>query len=119
MKGFGYEELVVWQKSMDLCTLIYTTTNMFPREEQFGLTSQMRRSAVSVPSNIAEGRNRSSRKDFRNFLHIAKGSAAELCTQVEIARRLGYINNKTATELTDKLQEVMKLLGSFIVSLKD
>lgn len=94
MKIESYENLIVWQKSMDLVTAIYELTRQFPKEEVFGLTSQMRRAAVSIPSNIAEGSRRGSRKDFRNFLLIAYGSGAELETQIKIAKRLSYVEGK-------------------------
>src|SRR5436190_22601042 len=84
-----YKDLTVWQKSMDLVVAIYTLTEGFPKSEMYGLTAQMRRSAVSIPSNIAEGRRRGSRKDYRQFLIVAYASGAELETQVEIAKRLG------------------------------
>lgn len=84
----SYKGLIVWQKSMDLVTKVYRLTESFPREEMYGLTSQVRRAAISIPSNIAEGRLRSSRKEFRNFLFTAYASGAELETQIEIAKRL-------------------------------
>src|SRR3989338_6893095 len=84
----SYKVLIVWQKSVDLVVAVYELTDKFPREEIFCLSSQMKRAAVSIPSNIAEGRFRSTRKDFTNFLRIAYASGAELETQIEIARRL-------------------------------
>jgi len=87
----SYKELTVWQKSMDLVTVIYTLTENFPKEEMYGLTSQMRKCAVSIPSNIAEGRLRGTRKDFVQFLRIAYGSGGELDTQLEIVRRIGLM----------------------------
>src|SRR3989344_4786346 len=84
----SYKDLIVWQKGVDLSVLVYELTEQFPRDERYALTSQMRRAVVSIPSNIAEGRCRSTKKDFCNFLHIALGSAAELETQIEIARRI-------------------------------
>jgi four helix bundle protein len=86
----GYKELIVWQKAMTLVQEVYRITNSFPKEEVFGLTSQIRRAAVSIPSNIAEGRSRRTRKDFGQFLAIAYGSAAELETQLLIAKSLNY-----------------------------
>ena len=83
-----YRDLIVWQKSMDLVVEIYKLTKNFPKSEIYGLTSQMKRCAVSIPSNIAEGRRRGSRKDYRHFLIIAYGSGAELETQIEIVKRL-------------------------------
>ena len=87
-----YRELIVWQKAMDLVEAIYRTTARFPKEELYGLTSQIRRAAVSIPSNIAEGQARNTTRDFLHFLAIAYGSLKEVETQVLIAERLGYID---------------------------
>ena len=86
----SHKDLLVWQKSVDLVTRIYLETDQWPKEEIYGLTAQIRRAAVSVPSNIAEGAGRSSQKDFSRFLSIAMGSLAEVETQTVIAQRLGY-----------------------------
>src|SRR3989338_2698991 len=94
-KILSYKDLVVWQKGIELVSLIYKISKRFPSEERFGLVSQMQRAAVSVPSNIAEGRGRRSRKDFIQFLYFALGSLAELDTQLIIAEKQGY------TEKTD------------------
>jgi four helix bundle protein len=104
-------DLIVWRKSMDLVVLIYKLTKNFPKEELYGLVSQMRRSAVSIPSNISEGRRRGSRNEFQRFLRIAFGSASELETQLEISRRLNYINNEEAGETQGLLEEVLKILN--------
>lgn len=102
---------MVWQKAMDLVVSAYQLTSSFPKEEMYGLTSQMRRASVSIPSNIAEGRRRGTRKDFRQFLLVAFGSGAELETQLEIASRLKY-GAKDAQEKTTKLlDEVMRMLN--------
>lgn len=109
----SYKELTVWQRAMEL-VVVYELTSNFPREEIYGLTSQMRRSAVSVPSNIAEGRCRGTRKDFLQFLRIACGSGAELETQLEIAKRVfrgAQFNYSKADVL---LEEVMKMLNVMI-----
>ena len=87
----SYRDLVVWQKSVELSVEIYKITSKFPKDELYGLVSQMRRSAVSIPSNIAEGKNRGTRKDFAQFLRISYGSGAELETQLEIAHQLQYL----------------------------
>ena len=84
----SYRELIVWQKSIELVVAVYNLTAKFPKEEAYGLTSQMRRSAVSIPSNIAEGRSRGTKKDFTQFLRISYGSGAELETQIIIAKKL-------------------------------
>lgn len=96
---------------MDLVIAIYTLTKKFPKEELFGLTSQMRRAIVSIPSNIAEGSRRSSRKDFRNFLLIAYGSGSELETQIEIAKRLSYGVATDYNSVDVLLDEVMRMLN--------
>ena len=88
-----YKELDVWGKSMDLVEEIYKITNGFPTVEKFGLISQLRRATISIPSNIAEGSQRKSEKEFVNFIHIAKGSLAELETQIILCNRLGFINS--------------------------
>lgn len=86
--GRSYKDLVAWQKAMDLVTATYRSTTTFPKEEQFGLTSQLRRAAVSIPSNIAEGQGRLSEKEFRHFLGLARGSLMEVETQFQIAQNL-------------------------------
>lgn len=105
-----YRGLVVWQKAVDLVVLVYTYTKDFPKEEQFGLTSQMRRAAVSIPSNIAEGSRRRG-KDLRQFLVIAYGSASEVETQMEISRRLGYGLDNKAAEADALLNEILRMLN--------
>ncbi len=107
----NHKELDVWKKSMDLVELIYKLSNSFPDSEKFGLTSQMRRAAVSIPSNIAEGAGRKGDKEFIQFLHIALGSLSEVETQYLIAVRLKYIENNGALELL--INDVKKLLLGF------
>ncbi len=111
-----HQQLLVWQESMALVKLVYTLTNSFPREELYGLTSQMRRAAVSVPSNIAEGAARNGPKEFLHFLGLARGSLSELDTQLILARELGYLGCFDATE--QKMDSVFRLLGGLINSLK-
>lgn len=106
----SYRELIVWQRSMDLVTKIYKVTESFPKQEMCGLTSQMRRAAVSVPSNIAEGQGRKSRREFVQFLSLAKGSLVELETQVQIGKNLGFIKEAQLQELFRETQEVGRLL---------
>ncbi len=113
-----YKDLIVWQKSLDLVSEVYKVTGYFPKEEIYGLTSQMRRSAVSIPSNIAEGRRRGTRKDFKNFLQIAFGSGAELETQIEIAKRLALDKNINYDSLEVLLDEVMRMLNKMISTLQ-
>ena len=106
-----YKDLIVWQKSMDLVVAMYDLTDNFPKTEIYGLTAQMRRSAVSIPSNIAEGRRRGSKKDYRQFLIIAYASGAELETQVEIAKRLPFGKNLNYAKVDGLLNEVMRMLN--------
>ena len=113
-----HKQLIVWQKAMDLVVQIYAITKAFPNEEIYGLTSQLRRAAVSIPANIAEGRSRGSRKDFRQFLIVAFGSANELQTHIEIADRLGYIPKNSVAKLQSLLLEILKMLKVIIEKLK-
>lgn len=112
MSFHQYEKLLVWQKSMDLVEKIYTLTGAFPKQEQFGLVSQMRRCVVSLPSNIAEGSRRGSDKDFSRFLLIAFGSGAELETQLKITRRLHFASDENIEETDMLLEEIMKMLNA-------
>jgi len=107
-----FENLAVWQKSMELVELVYALTSTFPKYEKFGLISQINRSAISIPSNIAEGKGRGSDKEFKQFLYISRGSLFELRTQLEIARRLKYI--KGDKKLKDKIVEVESMLNTLI-----
>ena len=113
-----YKDLIVWQKSMDLVVEIYKLTERFPKSEIYGLISQMKRCAVSIPSNIAEGRRRGSRKDYRHFLIIAYGSGAELETQIEIAKRLPFSGNINFIKADNLLNEVMRMLNKMLSILK-
>ncbi|MBI2048711.1 MAG: four helix bundle protein [Parcubacteria group bacterium] len=108
----SFRQLVVWQRSMELAEEIYRLSGKFPDTERFGMTSQMRRAAVSVPSNIAEGRQRGTRKDFAQFLRIADGSAAELETQLLLSCKL--FNVKDAKRAFSLLSEVQRMLGTII-----
>ncbi len=112
-----YRDLIVWQKSMDLVIEIYKLTENFPKTEQYGIISQMRRAAVSIPSNIAEGRRRGSKKEFKQFLVIAYGSGAELETQIEITKRLNYANIEKYRNIDLLLLEVMRMLNKLSSSL--
>ncbi len=105
-----YRDLIVWQKAMDLVTEVYRVTRGFPREELFGLTSQVRRAVVSIPSNIAEGQARQSTAEFRHFLSIAQGSRAEVETQLLIAIRLHYTTEEEVQTATSLLTEIQKML---------
>lgn len=114
----SYKDLIVWQKSMELVIEIYKLTENFPKTEQYGIISQMRRAAVSIPSNIAEGRRRGSKKEFKQFLVIAYGSGAELETQIEISKRLNYANIATYKKVDSLLLETMKMLNKLSSSLQ-
>ncbi|MFH1264180.1 MAG: four helix bundle protein [Planctomycetota bacterium] len=117
MPGRDYRQLIVWEKAMDFVELLYRTTALFPKEELYGLTAQMRRAAVSIPSNIAEGQGRDTAADFVRFLSIARGSVKEVETQVLIARRLGYINVQKEAELTALTDEMSRLITGLKASL--
>ena len=106
-----YKDLHVWQKAMELAKRIYLLTGRFPPEEKFGLVSQMRRAAISVPSNIAEGYERTRPREFHRFLCIAKASCAELRTQLYIAADVGYITEEHLRELLDTAEEVGRVIG--------
>ncbi|MBL8792363.1 MAG: four helix bundle protein [Planctomycetia bacterium] len=111
-----YKDLLVWQKAIALVAQVYVVTRAFPREERYGLTSQIRRAAVSIPSNIAEGQARLTPGEFRQFLGIAKGSLAELDTQLIIAEKLGYLT--TPCPLFEQLAEVGRMLSGLLSSLR-
>ncbi len=111
MQKNGYRDLIVWQKSIALVVAIYELVALFPREEVYGLTSQMKRAGVSIPSNIAEGSRRRTPKDIAHFLTMAYGSAAELETQVEIAKRLELAGKEKFEKADGLLEEVLKMLN--------
>lgn len=114
----SFRDLVVWQKSVDLVTEIYRLSKKFPKEEVFGLTSQIRRAAVSIPSNIAEGRGKSSKGEFQQFLHHSRGSLAEVETQIIIAQNLGYLPAAEAEPVMGSIAEIGRLLHGLLTSLK-
>ncbi|NLW30565.1 MAG: four helix bundle protein [Fibrobacter sp.] len=114
----NYRELIVWQKAMDLVELVYQATRGFPKEELYGLTSQVRRSAVSIPSNIAEGQARKSTAEFLNFLSIANGSRAEMETQILLAQHLNYATSNITQQILTLSEEVNRLLNGLMNSLK-
>ena len=113
----SYRDLEVWQKAMDLVTTVYDITKTFPETERFGLTNQLRRAAVSIPSNIAEGQGRRTTKDFLSFLYIARGSLMEVQTQFEIANRLEFVGPEVTTEFEGQTAIVGRLLNGLIRSL--
>ncbi|MCF7845672.1 MAG: four helix bundle protein [Candidatus Peribacteraceae bacterium] len=106
----NFKELIVWQKAFTLIKSIYRFTESFPKNEEFGLKSQIRRASVSIVSNIAEGSVRSTRRDYANFLSTALGSAAELETQILLSTELGYFNKYQSDKLLSDLSEVAKML---------
>jgi four helix bundle protein len=114
----SYRDLLVWQKALDLTILIYRFSEGFPKTEVYGLTSQLRRAGVSIPSNIAEGYGRGSRKEYLQFLSIAQGSLKELETQTIIAQRLNYATAAQADRVLSDSEVVGKMLGSLIRSLR-
>ncbi len=114
-----HKNLIVWKKGVDLTTYIYQITKDFPHEERYGLVDQIRRASVSIPSNIAEGSKRSTKKDFKSFLHFALGSVAELETQIIIAINLKYINEKDSVYPLKELDEISKILHTLIKRLSD
>lgn len=113
-----HKDLDVYNLSIDLITNVYILTNNFPKEELFGLTSQVRRSAVSIPTNIAEGSARNHSKEFKQFLYISLGSASELDTLILIAHKLGYITQEGYNNIILKLTSVSKMLQGLIKSVK-
>jgi four helix bundle protein len=114
----SHKDLKVWQKGIELVKSIYEITKLFPSNEQFGLVSQMRRSAVSIPSNIAEGCGRNSDKELIHFLYITLGSASELETQVIISQELGFLENDKSEEIQSLVFEIIKMTSSLIKSIK-
>jgi four helix bundle protein len=117
MAGKNYQDLIAWQKAIDLVLVIYQISNHFPKEEIYGLRAQIRKAAVSIPSNIAEGQGRKTKPDFRNFLSITYGSLRELETQVIIAQRLDYIDNIMSEEVMNLANQVGRLINGLSQSL--
>lgn len=114
----SYKDLIVWQKSFELVMEIYKLTDLFPKPEIYGLISQMRRCAVSIPSNIAEGFVRKHRKEYAQFISIAFGSGAELETQLLLSKELKFVSEKEFIKSEQLLNEIMKMLNSFSAKLK-
>jgi four helix bundle protein len=109
-----HRNLEAWKQSMDLAVVVYRATETFPSQETYGLTSQIRRAVVSVPSNIAEGAARQTKKEFSNFLHIAQGSLSELDTQIELARRLGFLHETSWLDLESRMVQIDKMITGLI-----
>ena len=116
MQGKNHKELLVWQKAMQLVVDVYNLIRLLPKEETYGLSEQMRRAAISIPSNIAEGNARSSQKDMVHFLYIAQGSRAELETQLELCELIGYISKERLEPVLMQTQEIGRMLSGLIKS---
>lgn len=112
-----FRDLRIWQIGIEIVTDIYGVTKKFPKEETYGLASQMRRSAISIPSNTAEGFRRFHNKEYKQFLYISSGSCGELETQVTIAKKLDYINEQQETALLEKLDHIGRMISSLIKKL--
>ncbi|MDR2717303.1 MAG: four helix bundle protein [Treponema sp.] len=113
-----FKDLIVWQEAMNLVEMIYLQTKTFPKEEMYGLTSQIRRAAVSIPTNIAEGNGRRSRKEYLRFLSIANGSIKELETHLLIVERLNFLPKEISEQMQTQLQSVGRLLTALRKSLR-
>jgi len=113
-----HKDLDVWKLSLELVTMIYQTTQDYPKSELFGLVSQMRRAAVSIPSNIAEGAARLHTKEFVQFLHVALGSASELETQLIISERLGYCEQEIVARLNSGISQIIRMIKSITNSIQ-
>jgi four helix bundle protein len=114
----SYRELIAWQKAMDFTAEVYRATRSFPKEELYGVTSQLRRASVSIPSNIAEGQGRQTTGEFRQFLGHARGSLLETETQILLSERLEYLDHRTAESLLNQAAEVGRILNGLMSSLK-
>ncbi len=114
----SHRDLIAWQKAMALVTEVYRATAGFPSREMYGLTRQVREAAVSVPSNIAEGKGRQTKRDYVQFLYRARGSLLEVETQLEVARNLGYIEELTFATLFDQAAEVGRILNGLIANVR-
>jgi len=119
MSSIDFRKLIVWQKSKDLAVDIYRITSTGKLAADYSLIDQMRRAAVSIPSNIAEGNDRESQKEFLRYLYMAKGSLSELQTQLEIAREINYIDGETFSDIDLKCKEVLNMVGGFIKTIRN
>ena len=113
----SYQDLIVWQKSMEMVKLIYSLTKRLPKEETYGLSDQLRRAAVSIPSNIAEGAGRFNTKDYVHFLRISRGSKNEIETQLLICEQLGYLSKEDISESLQLCDEIGKMLNAMLLKL--
>lgn len=113
----NYKNLKIWQKGLNLAEVVYRATKTFPDDEKYGLTSQLRRASVSIPSNIAEGSSRNSKKEFYHFLSISLGSSYEVGTQIEICQRIGFLDNELANKIQSQLDEIEKMIIGYMKTL--
>ncbi len=113
----NYKNLKIWQKGIELVETIYKETKVFPNDEKYGLTSQLRRASISIPSNIAEGSSRNSKKEFYHFLSISLGSSYEVGTQIELCRRVELLNNDVAEKIHIQLDEIEKMIIGYMKTL--
>jgi len=117
LMSHSYRDLLVWQKSMALVKAIYRVTRSFPKDEVYGLSPQMRRAAVSIPCNVAEGQGRMSKREFKQFLALSRGSVLELETQVQIAADLGFLSSENTKRLIGNTEELLRMLNGVMKSL--
>ena len=115
----NFRELKIWQRSMDLAEMVYKLTDSFPREEKYGLSSQLQRCSVSIPSNISEGAGRATNKQFKYFLEMSMGSCNEVQTQLELSWRFKYIGKDVLEKVSDETVQIYKMILSFYNSLRD
>lgn len=115
----NFRELKIWQRSMDFVVRVYEVSSLFPKEERYGLVSQLRSCVVSVPSNISEGAGRGTNRQFRPFLEFSMGSANEAQTQIELAKRVNYLEKSVADSLLDEALQIYKMILAFYNSLSD
>ena len=115
----NYKDLMIWQRSIELVVSIYEVLKKFPRIEDYNLTSQIRRAAVSIPANIAEGFGRRTKKDYAQFLNISRGSLYELETHLILASRFGYITDDELRKFADEISQIGKMTNAFITKLED
>ncbi len=119
MKSSEFRDLIVWQKAMDLAIEVYSLAKLLPKEETYALSDQIRRAAISIPSNIAEGQGRITTKEFIRFLSMARGSLWELSTQIEICERLNYLEKSQTAPIHNLITEIAKMLNALSNSISD
>jgi len=117
LSRLNYKDLILWRKAMDLAVVMHQSCTTFPRSETYGLVSQLRRAAISIPSNIAEGYARRSKQEYIYFLHVARGSLAEVETQLLLAQRVGYLPESAVADLEDRIEEIGRILHAVVAGL--